>query len=136
MNYPVKKKLFDERIARIKKYAKENSPMLRIAPIAKMECQLVVEAYYGGRFRAVWAMFKEAVYLWRHEKHHMLLIWISDKVGWTKLYHMPETLTHHEYWHRHGYKCSGSPNCSDMKCIDKSVPKWFRVLSGWDKLSS
>jgi hypothetical protein len=58
-------------------------------------------------------------------------IWISDRAGWTKLYHIPTTDELLEHWQRHGRKCSGSPNCDNWNCISDSLPKWFKRLTVW-----
>lgn len=89
-------------------------------------------AYYGGSIRALWKLGAEDLKSWwRMRVVISTWIWISDLVGWTKVYHYHETeemLAHQE---RHGYKCSGSPNCNDPDCISRSLPPWFKKLTGW-----
>lgn len=107
--------------------------MLQIPPIANMQCQLVVESYYGGKWGAARELFKQALHQSISERWLGFLIWFSDRMGWTKLYDMPETTTHHGYQMRHGRKCHGSPNCAH-DCISESQPKWFRRLCGKEDL--
>ena len=74
-----------------------------------------------------------AVRLNARTAYHRTLMWVCDRVGWTKLYHMPETDTMRAFTMRHGRKCSGSPNCDNMNCIGDSVPRWFKWLTRWGK---
>lgn len=107
--------------------------IMKIEPMANMECQLVVESYYGGKWGAVREMFKQALHQSVHDNWFGFLIWFSDTVGWTKLVDVPETATHHAYKMRHGKKCHGSPNCS-QDCISLAQPKWFKKLMGKEDL--
>ena len=61
-------------------------------------------------------------------------IQFCDWMGWTRVYDYPETKSMIAHSERHGRKCSGSPNCSNMNCINDSIPKWFKVLTRWDSL--
>src|SRR6266404_2356191 len=133
MNHPARPEQFKSRLIRISEHAKSNSPMLHIPAIAAFECKMVLNAYYGGQLRTSLALFREWFYLWRHDIFNSAVIWICDRVGWTRLYDVPETETMKPYRMRHGRNCSGSPNCQNMNCIDDSIPKWFRWLTGWHK---
>ena len=88
-----------------------------------------LKAYYGSAPRALWALFRQEIYLWRHSVNGRFCIWFSDRMGWTKLYHFPESPGWREHWRRHGKKCSGSPNCQNDNCIEDSQPRWFRWLA-------
>jgi hypothetical protein len=95
---------------------------------------LAISCYHGGCWKALF-------FIARHEIHsaivlrwHTFLIWICDRAGWSKIYEYPETETMLAHLQRHGRKCSGSPNCSDMDCIGRSIPRWFKVITRWDKI--
>ncbi|MDE2096149.1 MAG: hypothetical protein KGL39_02815 [Patescibacteria group bacterium] len=106
--------------------------MFKIPPIAVLQYEMLLEAYHGGPVRAGLAFIRKGVAEAVRDARWSILLKITDSVGWTKLHHMPETETHHEYWHRHGRKCHGSPNCNDFNCIEKSLPRWFKWLTRWD----
>lgn len=108
--------------------------MYSIPAIVNSECRMVTHAYYGGRWWALWYMFKEACYLGTHGAYHSFLLWICDTAGWSKVYDIPQTKDFIAHQQRHGKKCSGSPNCNNMNCIDESIPRWFRTITGWDKI--
>ena len=129
---PKRPQQFKMRVDRIIDHAKKDSPMMRIPAIARSECLMVVQAYHGGEWRTVWALFRQAWYLTWHGWLGTLKIKVCDWVGWTKLYDIPETESYRAHTERHGRKCSGSPNCNNMHCIEDSVPKWFRWLTRWD----
>ena len=83
--HPRKPEQFNQRLERISDHCKSGSPMMRIAPIAKLECELVLSAYYGSGAKAGWALLRQAFFLWRNDKYSAIKIWICDRVGWTKL---------------------------------------------------
>lgn len=116
------------RVARIIQHCKTDSPMMKIPPIAASEMRWALKAYYGGPVKMSLAVISESFHMWRMDINGRFCMWFCDKMGWTKLYEMPETATHHKYWQRHGRNCSGSPNCNNMNCIDEGMPSWFRWL--------
>lgn len=105
--------------------------MMDIPPIIASEFELALHAYYGSRWQMVRALARKALVLWWDGKVGGCLMWISDTVGWTKVYHVPETKDYVDHYRRHGRKCSGSPNCQNMDCINDSLPKWFRRILEW-----
>jgi hypothetical protein len=120
---------FAVRIARIVEHAKSDSAMFRIPPIATLECRMVVEAYYGGRWRTVRALAREAAWFTWNDVVGATILWVCDTVGWTIIHHIPETADYRAHTERHGRRCSGSPNCNDVRCIKRSLPKWFRAAT-------
>jgi hypothetical protein len=128
---PAQPELYQLRLERIINHAKLESPMVRIPPIAVSEFSMVISAYYGGRGKAARYLLFEAMRLWCSDKRWSFLIWLTDRFGWTKVYHIPATPEYREHSERHGRKCSGSPNCSNMNCIDDSIPSWFKWLVRW-----
>jgi hypothetical protein len=66
----------------------------------------------------------------------VFLMWVSDRVGWTKTIEVPETAEHYAYKMRHGKQCHGYPNCADIGCLARSMPMWFRWLAGIKEDSS
>lgn len=124
------------RLERIKEHARADSPMLKIPPIAASECLLVVHAYYGGPWHAIWNLIRMQLFLGYHGVRGSLIWRFCDLVGWTKVVHHPGNANALEHWRRHGKQCSGSPNCHDMDCSDRSIPRWFKKLVGWDKYYS
>jgi len=128
--YPAKPKQYEDR----RKRMLEGGPLSRITPLFTMQAKLLLSAYYGSQTKAAIAMLRESFMLWRHSKYLRSLLWICDTIGWTKVYWYPETrdmIGHHQ---RHGRKCSGSPNCANNHCISDGIPKWFRVITRWDKI--
>lgn len=123
---------FDKGRARIRKDARANDLMFRIDGMLMFSLEWMQECYYGGRWATVWALFRKAIYYSWHERVGGLRIWICDRAGWTKIYEVPETATHYGHRQRHGRKCSGSPNCNNMNCIEESVPRWFRWITRWE----
>lgn len=113
---------------------RDDSPIHQIPAIFTNEVWWCLRAYYGGSIRALLSLARQDFYLWRGYKWNGFTIWLCDRFGWTKIYHYPETEEMMEHEERHGRKCSGSPNCSDVTCIDRSIPKWFKKLMGrdWD----
>lgn len=97
-----------------------------------LECKMLMESYYGGRWRFAWRLLYEAAYITFHDIIACVRIKICDWMGWTKLYYYPQTDEMLGHWQRHGRKCSGSPNCANMNCIEEGVPKWFRWITRWD----
>lgn len=90
------------------------------------------KAYYGGAIRALWKLGTEELgSWWRLQVVITIWIWISDTAGWTKVYHYQATDEMIAHSERHGRKCSGSPNCDDPDCISRSLPGWFKKLTGW-----
>ena len=131
--HPVLKKQYEMRLARISDHIRSNSPMMRIPPIAASECQMLLEAYHGGRWKTIFALTGMAIFLLRHDLNARFVIWLCDLAGWTKVYDIPETEKMRAHKQRHGRKCSGSPNCQNVNCIDDSIPAWFKFISRWDK---
>lgn len=106
--------------------------MFSIPPIVAGECELVAVAYHGGRLRTAVHLVREALcFGWRDLKWKLVLR-TTDAVGWTKMYHFPETASVYEHWMRHGRQCSGSPNCQDHDCVKRGVPAWFRFAVNWE----
>lgn len=104
--------------------------MSRIPPIFAMRCKLYLKAYYGSTPRMMWEIGKESFWLWRIGVYADLRYWLANKLGFTKMVYVEETETLRGYWLRHGKNCHGSPNCS-QHCIDRDVPKWFKILTRW-----
>lgn len=130
MKYPVEKTKFNLRRKRFIAHCRAEPPtMAQIDPIFNSECAMICYAYYGGRFPAIWAMLKESVWLLRMDIDSRFQMWFCDRMGWTKLYPLPGTPVKL----RHGRQCHGSPNCDDMGCIDRAIPRWFKFISRWDK---
>ena len=99
--------------------------MFRIDEILVLECKTVLKAYYGGYIRAGITLVKEGVYFGLHGLYWSCVYQICDLVGWTKL--VP--------WEpgsdvkiRHNRDCS--PNCQNIDCIHKYIPRWYRKLTG------
>lgn len=131
MKKPVHAGLFLRRLGRMREHAKSDSVMWRIPPVVMLEVRCLQNAYWGGPWRVVWALFKENLWLSAQSFRLGLGLTIADWLGWTKLYWNPETSEITGHYRRHGRKCSGSPNCHNENCIDESVPRWFRRLFGW-----
>lgn len=91
-----------------------------------------VRAYYGSSRRALSALARYEFWKWWHHVIGRIHLIITDGVGWTKVYFYPETDTMPAYHLRHGWKCSGSPNCDDLDCISRSIPRWFKRLTRWE----
>lgn len=122
---------FYNRLGRMREHAKSDSVMWKIPAVVMLEVRCLQNAYWGGPWRVVWALFKEQCYLSFHGFLSFLRIKICDWMGWTKVYWYPETermIGHHR---RHGAKCSGSPNCHNDHCIEDSVPNWYKKLVHW-----
>lgn len=130
---PVMKESFERQLGRIRSHCKSESPMMKIAPIARMEMIIALSYYHGGRGRLALALLREWFVLARSHYCCAITMFVCDRMGWTKVYHYPETDSMIAHSQRHGRKCSGSPNCSNANCIDDSVPRWFKILSRWDK---
>lgn len=120
--YPIHKERMKQRMDRITEMRH-----FKIPAIFALECKLALIAYYGSGLRAAFSMIWDWVYLQTHDRYWRIVLWFTDKVGWTKLRPIPGTL----YVERHGGKCEYH-NCQDMDCIEKSLPPWFRKISGWD----
>lgn len=118
------------RLERIRDHCKQDSPMMKIAPIAASECLLVVHAYYGGPWRTICHLIRMQAFLGYHGLRASLIWNFCDFVGWTKVVHNPENEFTIEHWRRHGKQCSGSPNCQDHDCCTRSIPKWYKRLTG------
>ena len=106
----------------------------KITPIIVSEFEQAVEAYYGGYWATARHALWKAVYMTWGDLSSTLRIRICDRMGWTKLYYYSETEKMIGHWQRHGRKCSGSPNCNNMSCIQDSVPRWFKWLTRWEDL--
>ncbi len=106
--------------------------MISIEPIFAHECQIVLHAYYGGPLRAGWYLLRYGITLKLNSWYWRFVWWISDKIGWTKISHVPETEDYMEHWRRHGRKCSASPNCSG-DCIGVAVPRWYKRITKIDR---
>jgi hypothetical protein len=132
MKYPIHKERWERRVDRIRGHG-PNSFMWRVAPAIAFELRLLLESYYGGPWRMVWALFRLTFSNIIHTWTGRLRIWVCDRMGWTKIYFVPETDYMRAHWRRHGRKCSGSPNCDNINCIQDSVPGWYRWLTRWDK---
>lgn len=132
--FPIHPERFSKHADRIIERCREKgSIMFRIPPMAALECEILLHYYYGSKWRMVWHLFRAALHQSIHSGYNRCLIKICDWMGWTKVYHIPETPEFRAHYQRHGRKCSGSPNCNNMRCIDESIPKWFRWLTRWDK---
>jgi hypothetical protein len=133
IGYPVKPEQYHNRLDRLRKHAREDSVMLRIAPAVVFELKLVLNAYYGGPWRVIWALVKEQWWQTRIALVTRARIRFCDWMGWTKVYYYPETERMVAHYRRHGSKCSGSPNCGNDSCIEDSVPRWYQKLTRWDQ---
>jgi hypothetical protein len=122
---PVQKERFKRNADQMTKLWKQ----FQLAGLFAFEARLALEAYYGGPFRSCWEQFKQVVWLDLQGKRHSTGIWISDKLGWTKICHVPETKDYRAHSLRHGGRCHGSPNCS-QECIGQAIPKWFKTVFG------
>lgn len=98
-----------------------------------LDCWAVCRYYYGGSVRAAFRLLYLSFYLWANSLWHGFLLWVTDRMGWTKLYDHPESTPDNPFRIRHGRYCSGSPNCNNWECIAQGIPKWFRWLTRWDK---
>lgn len=121
---------FKMRVERIGKLIAMKCP----AVILELEMRLAIEGYNGGVPKLCWRMFKNWLIERLELKLQSVAIWIADRVGWTKVYDVPETDTMRAYKMRHGYKCHGSPNCNNMDCISDCLPKWFKWITRHPKL--
>lgn len=127
---PVHREVFQRFQKRLGDSTSEHGRFIHSLPaMFMMECYGAIRAYHGGAFPAWWAMTWHFAYLGFASMAGASEVWLWDKMGWTKLYHSPGTKTHREYWHRHGWKCSGSPNCNNLDCIEDSLPGWYRFLT-------
>ena len=124
---PIQKERFENRAARIKSHLNRS---FKIDFILACEARLLVEAYYGGPFRMLWALFKH--YVREHVDSFIIsaFYWISDRMGWTVIVDVPQTDEYIAHQRRHGIKCHMSPNC-EGGCIDRNQPKWFRKFINW-----
>jgi hypothetical protein len=117
--------MFDRRMERIAGLVKtKHCPSL----ILECEMRLALYVYHGGRIRAALKVLRSAVQDTYLERKSLLAMWIADRMGWTKIYDIPETKDFIAHQQRHGRKCSGSPNCNNHRCIPESCPRWFRWL--------
>jgi len=132
--FPRQPERFENRLERMWAHAKSDSVMWRIPPVVMLEVRCLERAYFGGQWRTVWELFKEALHDTIESWGNRLRIKICDWMGWTKLYYFAETASMLGHWQRHGFKCSGSPNCFNDQCITDSVPKWFRWITRWRTL--
>lgn len=98
-------------------------------PLLEIELRLALATYHGNTLRVCWFMFKDWLLFTLDMKINVVAMWISDRVGWTKVYDVPETETMRSYKMRHGYKCHGSPNCNNDHCISDCLPKWFKWIT-------
>lgn len=128
---PVRPDRFNHWLKKMHCSVKDNSPMMRIPGIVMFQVETLQTHYYGSYAKAGLALLRKAFYLWWNDKLTHCFLWISDSMGWTKVYDIPETPEYVAHQQRHGRKCSGSPNCQNDQCIDDSLPKWFRWL--WRK---
>ncbi len=138
---PARPELFKARCERIIEHCREkNAYLMQIPPMANLECQMVVEAYYGSKFKAAKAILRQAIaYRWQGLKTGMTM-WICDRMGWTKVWHIPKSEQWKEHWRRHGWKCpciwEVPPNPTghcDLNCIEDSIPNWFKRLFRQEK---
>lgn len=116
------------RAKRLRGSIRTKSPWVDMPFGLAMECQLVLQAYYGGRLAAAWFFIKSAFHIWKDTRISRALMWFSDLMGWTKVYDIPETPDYAAHQQRHGRFCSGSPNCNNDRCIEQSCPNWFRKI--------
>jgi hypothetical protein len=132
--YPKFPEHFSRRVERIRQHVKDDTAMFGIAPLVVSEFEQAIEAYYGGYWGAARNALRKAIYITWGNWTSRIRIGICDRMGWTKLYYYNETDTMLGHWQRHGRKCSGSPNCNNMNCINDSVPRWFKWLTRWEEL--
>ncbi len=131
LKYPVNAQAYERWRLRIIDQSETAQSMHNIPALMAMECWCLVKAYYGSTSRALWTLGKNALHLWAWGWYGSILIKISDRAGWTKMYHYNETEEMFAHDERHGRLCSGSPNCADMDCISRSIPKWFKRITRW-----
>ena len=118
------------------RFAKQCNDIRNLGPAGRLDfvvllkCRLVLSAYYGGEFRVAIRLLRDWAWLGSHSVYWSVLIWISDRVGWTVLRHIPDNPVTREHWERHGGKCDHL-NCQDDQCIKKSLPKWFKWITRW-----
>jgi hypothetical protein len=118
---------------RINDFIADDHPFRRIPPIIALKCETILSAYHGSTMKAAIAMLLKEL---RHKKESALArarMWVAEKMGWVICRHHPETSESYEHYAYHGKHCSYL-NCDDMDCVDRSIPKWFKVLSGWKDL--
>jgi hypothetical protein len=125
---PVRLAQYEYRMQQLKRNVKAGSVMMDVAPIAVSQLRLVLEAYYGGPRRMVVALLKQALWVWWDGLVSRALLWISDGMGWTKVYEVPETKDYVAHQRRHGRQCSGSPNCRNLNCVLDGMPGWYRKI--------
>lgn len=83
-------------------------------------CWALLTSYYGSNLATLWHFARQSLVYWYIWHKAGLFMGFSDKMGWTKV----------TEGQRHGNQCSGSPNCSNLNCIEVALPLWFRRLSG------
>jgi hypothetical protein len=89
-----------------------------------MNLEIALAYYHGGRIRAGWEMLREGLHLGIVGTYWSGVYRFCDKVGWTRLREIPGT----PYFERHSGKCD-KMNCSDMECVQRGIPKWFKKLT-------
>lgn len=132
--HPVKAAMYRARMAKLRQEFITDSVVVKIPAMASFQLRYTLEAYYGGRWRMIRALIWEGIYLGWHSFNTTWKLWITDRMGWTKLYDLPGSTKKMPMRMRHGRKCSGSPNCNNMNCIEDSLPRWFKWLTRWDKI--
>lgn len=91
-----------------------------------------VRACYGTNRKALVSIARYSLRRsWNCALTRAVLI-VTDGIGWTKVYFYPETDAMPAYHRRHGWRCSGSPNCDDEDCINRAIPPWFKRLTRWE----
>jgi hypothetical protein len=121
---PVNKEAYERWAARISK----PSFMHKIPAILAMECECLVTSYYGGPLKTALHLIKKAaLHSYRCTKWRAVF-WICDSAGWTQLRPIPGC-DPKQVKARHSRTCD-KLNCDDIDCATRTVPRWFKRLSG------
>jgi hypothetical protein len=132
----MKTAIHKDRFDRARNSLRDHSIMNNIDAIFAMQCEHALGAYHGGPVRAgvklalkgirhiVWSTYWDAVYRF------------SDKVGWTHIRQHPDMLPEYKargFGERHGHHCD-KLNCEDIDCISKGIPRWYRIITGMERM--
>lgn len=111
------------------RFSKMHPLMAGVPGILVFECKVTLKAYYGSYLRAGLVLILDWAWMKLHGMYWGAVFRFCDWVGWTKL--VPVSPDNPNVKWRHGGQCQYL-NCSDMNCLERSVPRWFRKITGWD----
>jgi len=121
MKYPRHPEMMKRRMERMKPLG----IMATIPAILVLESKTTLKVYYGSYFRAGLILIWESIYLGSIGLYWHWVYQFCDFVGWTQLRPLHPDSKH---LMRHGGNCTYL-NCSDMDCVDKSIPVWSQKLT-------